>query len=151
MTPALPATTTAIWTRLMRASTRIQDAVETALKAEGLPPLSWYDALWEIEKAATGIRPLALQDRLLLPQYGLSRLVDRMVKAGLVERLACDSDGRGQVLLLTDAGRAVRAKMWPIYASVLQAEIGALPQDVAAALVQGLGLLAGSDLTPEQG
>jgi DNA-binding MarR family transcriptional regulator len=149
MTPALPATTTAIWTRLMRASTRIQGAVEAALKAEGLPPLSWYDALWEIEKAATGIRPLALQDRLLLPQYGLSRLVDRMVKAGMVERLACDSDGRGQVLLLTDDGRAVRAKMWPIYADVLQSEIGALPQDVAAALVQSLGLLAGSDRTPE--
>lgn len=124
MTPTLHPTTTAIWTGLMRASARIQDAVEAALKSEGLPPLGWYDALWEIEKAADGIRPLMLQDRLLLPQYGLSRLVDRMAKAGLVSRLDCNTDGRGQMLTLTAKGLATRAQMWPVYAQALSTSLG---------------------------
>lgn len=147
MTITLPTATTAIWTLLLRASSRIQDEVEAALKTEGLPPLSWYDALWEIEKAAGGIRPLVLQGRLLLPQYGLSRLIDRMVKAGLVTRLDCYTDGRGQMLALTAQGLTTRARMWPIYAAVLQAEIGILPHDLAVTLVQGLGLLAKTDQT----
>ena len=118
-----------------------------ALKAEGLPPLGWYDVLWETEKATNGIRPLTLQDRLLLPQYGLSRLVERMVKAGLVARLDCETDGRGQVLVLTEEGRMTRGRMWPVYASALQSQIGALPGDLAAKLMEGLGLLAGFERT----
>ncbi len=147
MTITLPTETTAIWTRLILASSRVQDEVEAALKTEGLPPLGWYDALWEIEKAAGGIRPLVLQGRLLLPQYGLSRLIDRMAKAGLVTRRDCNTDGRGQMLALTAQGLSTRARMWPIYAAVLQAEIGILPHDLAAALVLGLGLLAKTDQT----
>jgi len=140
MTPT--ATTTAIWTGLIRAGGRVQAAVEAALKAAGLPALGWYDALWEIEKAGE-IRPLMLQDRLLLPQYGLSRLVDRMEKAGLVQRRACDDDGRGQVLSLTEAGRAVRGRMWPVYAGVLLAEVEArLDPEAAADLARSLQRLA---------
>lgn len=145
MTLTLPTTTTAIWTGLLRASARVQDTVEAALKSDGLPPLGWYDALWEIEKAVDGIRPLTLQERLLLPQYGLSRLVERMVKAGLVVRLDCDTDRRGLVLILTAKGRATRAQMWPVYANVLQAAIGGLPPEVAAALLEGLDLLIRSN------
>lgn len=114
-------TTTAVWTRLIRAGSALTASIEAALKSEGLPPLSWYDVLWEIEQAAAGIRPLALQERLLLPQYGLSRLVERLDKAGYVTREACAEDGRGQVLVLTPEGLAVRAKMWPVYAAALVA------------------------------
>ena len=83
-------TTTAVWTRLIRAGSALTDQIEAALKAQGLPPLGWYDVLWEIEKAAAGgIRPLVLQDRLLLPQYGLSRLIERLDRAGYVTRQPC--------------------------------------------------------------
>jgi DNA-binding MarR family transcriptional regulator len=118
MTDPTP-TTTAIWTRLIRAGSALTASIEAALKAQGLPPLGWYDVLWEIDQAASGIRPLALQERLLLPQYGLSRLVERLDKAGYVTRQACEADGRGQVLVLTEAGRAVRARMWPVYSAAL--------------------------------
>lgn len=116
----------ALWVRLMRAASAIQRQVEAALAAEGLPSLGWYDALWEIEKAGeTGIRPFLLEPHLLLPQYGLSRLVERMVAAGLVERRACADDKRGQVLVLTEQGRATRAAMWPPYRAALETAIGA--------------------------
>lgn len=134
----LSATTTAVWTRLNRATSAVTGAVEAALRAADLPPLGWYDVLWEIEKAPGGIRPLVLQDRLLLPQYALSRLVDRLVKAGYVAREACESDGRGQVLILTAEGRAVRARMWPVYAAALQAGVEARLTRAEAATLAGL-------------
>lgn len=132
-----------LWVRLMRAGAEIQRKVEAALASADLPPLAWYDALWEIEKAGPdGIRPFALQPRLLLPQYGLSRLLDRMTDAGLVERRACPGDRRGQFLVLTEAGRDVRSKMWPPYAGALQSAIGSrLDPDEAATLANLLGRL----------
>ena len=42
---------------------------------------------------------------MLLEQYNLSRLVDRIVRSGLAERLATEQDGRGQVLKITAEGR----------------------------------------------
>ena len=114
------------WKAMMTASTRLTEAVEVALKAEGLPPLAWYDVLWEVEKAGTGgLRPYVLKDRLLLPQYATSRLLDRIAAAGLIDRDQCPEDGRGQVLTLTEKGRALRARMWPVYEGVLQQRIGA--------------------------
>ena len=121
-----PPATTAIWTRLNRAAQSVQAQVETRLKAAGLPPLTWYDVLWEIEKSGdAGIRPYALQDRLLLPQYGLSRLAERLVQEGLVLRKPDAEDGRGHLLALTGKGRDLRAAMWPVYANALTDAVGA--------------------------
>ena len=128
--------TIALWTRLMTSSRVLLERVESALKAAELPPLSWYDALLELEKAGEGgLRPFALQERLLLPQYGTSRLVDRLVDAGLAERRPCAEDGRGQELAITAEGRAMRARMWPVYAGELVAIVEAAlsPEEAARA------------------
>lgn len=102
------------------------EVVESALKSAGHPPLAWYDALLELEKAGTdGLRPFELKTRLLLPQYGTSRLLDRMLSAGLVERRDCEEDGRGQIVFISEQGLSVRRAMWPIYARVLSERIGA--------------------------
>lgn len=112
--------TIAAWTSLVTANRVLLEKIEKALKDAGLPQLGWYDALLEIDKAdATGIRPFELKERLLLPQYGMSRLLDRMAKAGLVDRREVEDDGRGQIIRLTDKGRTTRQAMWPIYAGVL--------------------------------
>ncbi|MBI3452138.1 MAG: MarR family transcriptional regulator [Rhodospirillales bacterium] len=113
--------TIAAWTALMTTSRVLLERVEAALKAAGLPALSWYDALLEIEKErATGIRPFELKDRLLLPQYGTSRLIDRIVAAGLIEKLDCADDGRGFLVRITPEGRRVRRTMWPVYGAALR-------------------------------
>ena len=83
--------------------------VERALKAAGLPPLAWYEVLVELEGAAAcGMRPFELERALSLPQYGLSRLVARLEEAGLATRQNCPGDGRGLLVAITDAGRAMR-------------------------------------------
>jgi len=133
----------AIWTRLIRAATATQDGIETALAKAGLPALAWYDVLWEVEKAGdAGARPYELQGRLLLPQYGLSRLLARIEAAGLVSRAPAPADGRGQIIRLTQRGRQVRAAMWPVYSAALPRHIGArLTQDEADRLVALLSRL----------
>ncbi len=113
------------WARLMQAQRRALASIESALKAANLPPLAWYDVLLELERAGTGgLRPFQLERRMLLAQYNLSRLVDRIEGAGYVERKPCDEDGRGQLLAVTDAGKSIRRKMWPVYARAIEAAIG---------------------------
>lgn len=122
MTVPDPSTITA-WVRLASAYEAILAEVEAALKADSLPPLSWYDALLVIERAADGIRPFEIRERLLLPQYGTSRLLARLEAAGLVARGPARDDGRGQVVTITEEGRAVRSRMWPVYAGCLRTRV----------------------------
>jgi DNA-binding MarR family transcriptional regulator len=71
------------------------------------------------------MRPLDLERAMLLPQYATSRLVDRLVKAGLVVRKICPLDGRGQFVEITAAGRKLRQKMWSSYAAAIERHVGA--------------------------
>jgi DNA-binding MarR family transcriptional regulator len=129
-----PDATTLAWSRLLRAHAAALGAVEAALKAEGHPPLEWYDVLWELERAGP-LRPRDLQARLLVAQYNLSRLLDRMEAAGLVAKEPCPDDARGQMVAATEQGRALRARIWPIYAAAIQSAVGdRLTEDEAQAL-----------------
>ncbi|MBW4707965.1 MarR family winged helix-turn-helix transcriptional regulator [Roseobacter sp. YSTF-M11] len=116
--------TVAAWTSLVTAGRVVLDHIESALKQAGLPRLDWYDALLEIERAGDeGIRPFELKDRLLLPQYGMSRLLERMAKAGLLAREGVAGDRRGQIVRLTQKGRQVRREMWPVYAAAMMRRV----------------------------
>ncbi len=113
------------WARLIKAQRLALDEVEDALKAAGLPTLAWYDVLLEVEKAgAAGIRPFELERALLLAQYNLSRLLDRMEREGYLARTRSPEDGRGQIVRLTEAGKVVRRRMWPVYARAIEATVG---------------------------
>ncbi len=113
------------WARLARAHRAALGTVEARLKAADLPGLDWYDVLLELERAgAKGLRPFELQKELLFAQYNLSRLVDRLAAAGHVARKASDADGRGQVLSITASGRALRRRMWPVYAGAIEEAVG---------------------------
>lgn len=136
MPPPTPAAERA-WTSLLRAHARALGAVEAALKGAGLPGLEWYDALLELERGGP-LRPRDLQARLLLAQYNLSRLIERMDDAGLVERRACAEDRRGHALAITPDGRALRQRMWPVYAAAMQRAVGARLSEAEAATLAGL-------------
>ena len=116
-----PTETVTAWTRLLRAHTATLNQVEARLKEAGLPPLSWYDVLLELERAGDGgLRPFELERALLLPQYGLSRLLDRIEREGHIMRRPCPDDRRGQIILITPQGRDLRKRMWPVYARAIR-------------------------------
>ena len=121
MTDAASDVTITTWARVIRVPQRLLKQVDADLKAAGCPPLAWYDALLELKRAGTaGLRPFRLQEQMLLEQYNLSRLLDRIVRSGFAERLAAAEDGRGQVLKITAEGRRLIRQMWPIYRAAIQ-------------------------------
>ena len=111
------------WVQLIRAHRSALCAVERALRSADLPPLEWYDVLLELERGGP-YRPRDLQDRLLLAQYNLSRLLDRMEGEGLIERERCSEDARCQWVKATKAGLTLRKRMWPVYAEAIQQAVG---------------------------
>ena len=132
------------WARIVRTKQRLQDAVERDLKHEGLPPLEWYDVLLELSRAPEG--RLALKDierEMLLAQYNLSRLIDRLEAKGLVRRLEFPGDRRRQLIEITAEGRTLRERMWPVYAASLQRHVGArITEAEAEAIFNLLGKFA---------
>lgn len=115
------------WARLQRAGNKVLERIEGRLKAEGFPPLSWYDILLELRRAdGQALRPVDIEKRILLAQYNVSRLIDRLVTAGYVEKRRSPDDGRGVMISLLPAGEALVAAMWPRYREAVEAEFSSL-------------------------
>ena len=131
------------WARLMKVQQLALANAEAALKEVDFPPLAWYDILLELERVGdAGLRPFELEREMLLAQHNLSRLIDRLETAGYVERRACEDDRRGQMIVITSAGRDIRRRMWPVYSEVIQRFIGSrISQKQAKTLDEILGLL----------
>ncbi|MGI9489657.1 MAG: MarR family winged helix-turn-helix transcriptional regulator [Geminicoccaceae bacterium] len=111
---------TALWVALNRAQRSIYRSMDLALKAKGLPPLRWYDVLWALERAEGGrVRPFELERLLIFEQSNLSRLLRRMVGAGLVEESVFQDDRRGKILGITSKGCRIRGQMWKIYGPLI--------------------------------
>jgi DNA-binding MarR family transcriptional regulator len=128
------------WAVLLTAHAVLVARIEAALAAAGLPPLAWYDVLWELEKADGRLRMAELARRVVLSRSNLSRLADRLEAAGLVERQDAADDGRGYELVLTRAGRAMRKKMWPAYEAQIEALFSRhLGADEARVIGEALG------------
>jgi DNA-binding MarR family transcriptional regulator len=127
------------WTRLRRVQLVAQARLEAALKLAGLPPAQWHDLLLELERAsARGLRPGELEGLLLIAQYNLSRLLDRMERQGLVRRAPHAGDGRGQVVEITPRGRDVRRRMWAVQAATIEALIGERLSGAEASMLSSL-------------
>ena len=117
--------TTQAWVRLVRAHQTAFSYVESELKREGYPPLIWYDVLLELERAGEkGLRPYELEHELLLRQYGVSRLIERIEKSGYLKREACEDDGRGLRLKITSTGKNIRLRMWSTYGQAIEDAVG---------------------------
>ena len=115
---------TAFWVALNLAYRSVHRDMEKALKDAGLPPLRWYDVLWELERAERGMRPFELERGLLFEQSNLSRMLRRIIDEGLVEEQAFEADGRGKVLRITPKGREVRGRMWSVYGPQIERHFG---------------------------
>jgi DNA-binding MarR family transcriptional regulator len=132
------------WARLVKAQHRVLGAVEADLKKAGFPPLGWYDVLLALRRSQDkGLRHLEIEAQLLLAQHNVSRLVDRLESAGLVERRPVAEDGRGQLVTITSNGRDLLRRMWPVYRSAITRHVGRKlgGETQAQALAGLLGLL----------
>jgi DNA-binding MarR family transcriptional regulator len=111
----------AAWRRLLEAHATVTELLEHELVAERGLPLSRYDVLLNLAEAPGGrLRMQELSASVLLSKSGLSRLVDRMVEAGLVRRERCQDDRRGWFAVLTDQGRSALRRAAPVHLRGIQ-------------------------------
>ena len=94
------------WRGLLRAHSSITRALDAELTSEHGLPLSSYEVLLYLAGAPEGrLRMSELADSVLLSRSGLTRLIDRLARDGLIERVRCDQDQRGWFAQITPAGR----------------------------------------------
>jgi DNA-binding MarR family transcriptional regulator len=99
------------WRGLLRVHSALVKALDAELLAEHDLPLTSYEVLINLQAAPGRRRRMAeLAESVLLSRSGMTRLVDRLEREGLLERDACASDGRGCFAVLTDAGEALLAR-----------------------------------------
>lgn len=107
---------------LQRIQRTIMPEIEKSLREMGIQDPIWYEIIESADSAGgKGIQMLALQKRLFVAQYALSRHVSRMVRAGLLQREASGGAGRAQVVRLTEAAEGMQQRIWNVYAEKIQA------------------------------
>lgn len=103
-----------VWRGFLEAHATVIRKLERDLIDQAGVPLTWYDVLVHLSEAPRKrMRHQVLADSLLLSRSGVTRLVDRMVKAGLVQREASADDRRVSYVILTMEGRATLDRAGP--------------------------------------
>lgn len=95
------------WTRLLRAHAAATRRLSAELQAEHGLSVNDYEALYLLGRAdERRMKRVELSRRLLLTPSGVTRLLEGLEEAGLVQRVACPTDLRVSYAQLTDAGAA---------------------------------------------
>ena len=112
----------AAWRAFLTSHAAAIDRIERDLAAGGdLLPLTWYDVLLELDAAPDRrLRQRDLARMVVLTRSGISRLIDRLEAAGLVCSQPNPEDRRGDLIAITEAGRAALRRTWPAYARGIQ-------------------------------
>lgn len=114
------------WALFLGLHATLLERIEAVFAQAQLPPLAWYDVLWELEKAAGGrLRMNELAAAVVISRSNITRLADRLEEAGLLRRDAVPGDRRGYYCVLSEAGKEMRRKMWPVYRQAIDAHFGA--------------------------
>ena len=103
------------WRVLLQAHATLMRQLDTELRADTGLRLADFDVLAQLAEAGGELRMTELAARTLLSRSGLTRRVARLVDEGLVRRATVTEDGRGVVVVLTDAGVARVAETVPVH------------------------------------
>jgi DNA-binding MarR family transcriptional regulator len=134
------------WRGLLNAHAHVTRRINRDLADAGLPDLRWYDLLWALRRQPEQrLRVNQLAREVVLSRTAMSRFVDRAERAEMVRREADPDDRRAQQVVLTDAGRDLLRRMWPIYASGIERYVGEALGDEAAPARVLLERLAGAE------
>jgi DNA-binding MarR family transcriptional regulator len=106
------------WRGMLRVHAALVRELDAELDAAHELPLTSYDVLIYLQSAPDKrLRMAELADSVLLSRSGVTRLVDRLEREGLIVRDTCTSDGRGCFAVLTDDGEQVLARARPTHLS----------------------------------
>jgi DNA-binding MarR family transcriptional regulator len=134
------------WRALARTHAAVSGRMQEALAAAELPPLAWFEMLAAIAAADDQRMKMGdLAEALVITRGGLTKLVDRLVKAGLIERTFCETDRRVSYATLLPAGAELLEEMVPVVSGELELAFAArLSEPQAHELRQTLDAVRGT-------
>jgi len=140
----------AAWHAFIRAHARVARVLEAELEAEQGLSLPAYEVLAHLSEAPHGrLRMSDLAGLSVLTPSGLTRVVDRLVREGCVERQRCDSDARVVYATVTELGRERVAQAYPTHLrGVREHLIDRLKPEQLAAIREALEPLSANCPTP---
>jgi DNA-binding MarR family transcriptional regulator len=111
----------AAWRGFVRVHASVVKQLDADLEASHQIPLTSYEVLATLAEQPGGkLRMCDLADAVALSRSGLTRLVDRLGRDGLIERAECTSDARGAYAVLTDTGRERLREAQPMHREVVE-------------------------------
>jgi DNA-binding MarR family transcriptional regulator len=114
------------WGALTRTHAAVSQRLQEALAQGDMPPLPWYEVLATVAEAPEQkMRMGDLAEALVITRGGLTKLVDRLVKAGLLERTFCETDRRVSYATLLPAGVNMLLEMRPVIVGELEVAFSA--------------------------
>ncbi|NJK49074.1 MarR family transcriptional regulator [Candidatus Gracilibacteria bacterium] len=135
--PKLDDLRNSVWRLFITVNVKLLDRIEAKFSQAGLPTMEWYDVLLTLKESPEHrLRLSELAEQVLLSRSNLTRLVDRLEKAGLLYREACPSDRRGTFAVITEAGLAMQREMWVVYAEGIAEYFGSHLDDDEAKVMQ---------------
>ncbi len=103
------------WIAIAQAHAAVTGRLQEALTSAELPPLPWFEVLATLDRAPDQrLKMGELAEALVITRGGLTKLVDRLIKAGLLERTFCETDRRVSYATLLPAGAELLEEMRPV-------------------------------------
>lgn len=114
--------------RVIRASHFLQDRLDRIAEAYGLSHTGDLDVLTDLDRAGPPHQrtPSELADSLLLTTGGMTVRLNRLQRAGLIERLPNPRDGRGVLVRLTPIGKELAEDALATLLDAQAASLGSL-------------------------
>ena len=108
------------WLNFLNAHTDLTRRLDAELEASRRISLAEHTVLQQLVMGGGHLRMSDLADTVLLSPSGVSRLVDRLVVDGLLERQPCGVDGRAVYAAITERGRGLLTEAQPTYSAALR-------------------------------
>jgi DNA-binding MarR family transcriptional regulator len=132
---------------VLTAANRLERLLGAAMERESGLSHPMFEVLLRLAAKPEGVPMGDLSRRLVLTSGGATRLIDRMIEAGLVRRHRSGADKRVQMVTLTESGAEALVLAARRHAEELDRHVFAvLAPERAAAVVEGLDLLSGHAL-----
>ena len=127
------------WHSLLQAHATLMRQLAIDLERETGLALADFDVLAQLSVAGGELRMTELAARALISRSGMTRRVARLVDEGLVDRRSTGADGRGVVVVLTDAGMTRFTEIAPVHVrGVTELFVAKLDDQELAALKSAL-------------
>ena len=132
------------WHAFLVAHGALEPILNRELEAACGLPLRWFDVLTQLHMTPhKRLSMTELASAVLLSKSGLTRLVDRIEEAGLVQRAAAPGDRRSLLIVLTPSGEKTLKRAAPIHEDGIRHHFtGHIRDNEAAAVEAALARIA---------